>query len=125
MCMYYINKYRQYGTPRKFLCGIISYDGKKRLSGAEYCKPAKEKDSKQNDVTKKTRKLDDYFRKVSTDTKDHGIEPRHDVPSGSDATSTDVSSVSSSVGLVIMPPCMHGVHRMRSSRIVKNGIGKG
>ncbi|KAF5286902.1 hypothetical protein FQA39_LY00435 [Lamprigera yunnana] len=80
----------------------ITMDGKKKLSGAEYRKRAKEKDNKQNDVIKKTRKLDDFFGKVTTDTKDHAIKPRHDVPCGSGATSTDVFSVSSSLGTLIV-----------------------
>lgn len=77
-------------------------DGKKRLSGAEYRKRAKEKDDKQKDVIKKTRKLDDFFGKPYTDIKDHIIDPTRDVPSGSGATSTDVSSVSSSADTLIV-----------------------
>lgn len=71
-------------------------DGKKRLSGAEYRKRAKEKDNKQQDVIKKTRKLDDFFGKP------YVIDPTCDVPSGSGVISTDFSLVSSSADISIV-----------------------
>ncbi|XP_046973656.1 zinc finger MYM-type protein 1-like [Vanessa cardui] len=78
-------------------------DGKKRvrLSGAEYRKRAKEKDDKQKDTIKKTRKLDDFFGKPSTDIKDPTIEPTLDVHSSSGAPSTDDSAVSSSENTLV------------------------
>lgn len=76
-------------------------DGKKRLSGAEYRKRAKEKDDKQKDVINKTRKLDDFFGKPLI--KDNVIDPTRDVPSGSgSATSADISSVSPSADTLIV-----------------------
>lgn len=39
---------------------------------------------------------DDFFGKPSTYTEDHTTDPRHDFPSGSGATSTDVRSLCSS-----------------------------
>lgn len=71
-------------------------DGKKRLSGAEYRKRAKEKDDKQKDTIKKTRKLDDFFGKPSSYIEDPIIDPTLEVPSSSGAPSTDDSVVSSS-----------------------------
>ena len=73
-------------------------DGKKRLSGAEYRKRAREKDDKQKDVIKKTRTLHNFFEKPSTHTKDCPINTEHkllSVNASSSAASTDVSSACS------------------------------
>ncbi|KAJ8708590.1 hypothetical protein PYW08_009972 [Mythimna loreyi] len=78
-------------------------DGKKRirLSGAEYRKRAKEKDDKQKDTIKKTRKLDDFFGKPSTDIKYPIIDATFDVPSSSGTSSTVDSAVSSTDNTLI------------------------
>ncbi|GBP65914.1 hypothetical protein EVAR_89407_1 [Eumeta japonica] len=78
-------------------------DGKERvrLSGAEYRKRAKEKDDKQKITIQKTRKLDDFFGKPSTDIKGPTINPTLYVPSSSGAPSADDSGVSSSENILI------------------------
>ncbi|CAG4987264.1 unnamed protein product [Parnassius apollo] len=71
-------------------------DGKKSFSGVEYCKRAKEKEDKQKHVIKKSRKLDNFFGKPSTDAEDH----EKSICSG--ATPTDSASVSSSASTLVV-----------------------
>lgn len=83
------------------MCCIVNYGRKEKDKVGQSIASELKKKMINKRIRLKTRKLDNFFGKPSTDIKDPIIDPTLDVPSSSGARSTDDSAVSSSDNTLI------------------------